>query len=77
MEKYSAKNQDEVDSFIKQYEHGLERKYDQIKSAHPLHPQTGEPGTFIRFSRQYPIYRTRSGEEFIVQNGIPKLLRKM
>ncbi len=65
-----------VEEFIEAYHDGLERSYSETENAHPLHPVTGEPGTFVRYSRQYPIYRTSSGDEFIVQRGIPKLLRK-
>lgn len=43
-----------------------------IRSATPLHPETGEQGAFIRFAgggtRIRPVYRTDSGKEFFTQS---------
>ena len=43
-----------------------------IKSATPVHPKTGERGTFVRFAgggtRIRPVYRTSSGKEFFDQS---------
>lgn len=41
-----------------------------LKSATPIHPETGERGTFVRFAgggtRIRPVYQTPSGKEFFV-----------
>ena len=69
----------DIEKFIAQYD-DLDTIHQEIeqkrKTARPLHPTTGEPGTFVEYASKYPLYRTESGEEFILHRGTPKPLRR-
>jgi hypothetical protein len=63
------------EQFIATYQNGLNEVLEKIESAHPLHPITSEPGNFVRYSRQYPVYQTPSGDEFIIYRGVARPLK--
>jgi hypothetical protein len=56
------------EEFIEAFSGGLAETLEKIKSDHPLHPVTGEQGDFLRFDRQYAVYVTPTGGEFILPN---------
>ncbi len=67
----------EVRAYFDKYSGAAEDLIERFKSAHPLHPKTSQPGEFVGFVYKYPLYRTESGEEFVLQRGEPKTVRRL
>lgn len=59
----------------------FERKYlEEVKSARPVHPDTGEEGTFLKFiaggGYRRPVYVTLSGKKFSPPDNIDEIFKK-
>lgn len=74
-------SEEEVDAFLEKYKDDLEEVekelHQEFESSKPEHPITKEFGSFVGYVYKYPLYRTQSGEEFILKKGEPNIVKRL